>query len=107
MGAEKESQEEDKKVLRAIKGIIRRGNDAEVRADKDGRIKASASFDLGSTYGYSAVMALFAYEYERFDKEYARECADISAIVYKNAESKYEEASVKEKRLRRTESLAL
>ena len=39
MGAEKESQEEDKKVLRAIKGIIRRGNDVEVRADKDGKIK--------------------------------------------------------------------
>ena len=39
VGAEKESQEEDKKVLRAIKGIIRRGNDAEVRADKDGKIK--------------------------------------------------------------------
>jgi endoglucanase len=66
--------------------------------DKDGGIKASASFDLGGTYGYSAVMALFSYEYERFDKEYARECADIAAIVYKNAESKYEEASIKEKR---------
>ena len=39
VGVGKESQEEDKKVLRAIKGIIRRGNDAEVRADKDGSIK--------------------------------------------------------------------
>ena len=29
VGAGRESQEEDKKVLRAIKGIIRRGNDAE------------------------------------------------------------------------------
>ena len=39
MGVGKDSQEEDIKVLRAIRGIIRRGNDAEVRADKDGRIK--------------------------------------------------------------------
>ena len=39
VGVVKDSQEEDKKVLRAIRGIIRRGNDAEVRADKDGRIK--------------------------------------------------------------------
>ena len=39
MSAERVSQEEDKKVLKAIKGIIRRGNDAEVRADKDGGIK--------------------------------------------------------------------
>ena len=39
MGAGKESQEEDKKVLKAIKGIIRRGNDAEIRADKYGKIK--------------------------------------------------------------------
>ena len=39
MGAGKESQEEDKKVLKAIKGIIRRGNDAEIRAEKDGSIK--------------------------------------------------------------------
>ena len=35
----KERQEEEKKVMRAIKGIIRRGNDAEVRADKDGNLK--------------------------------------------------------------------
>ena len=39
VGSGKESQEEEKKVMRAIKGIIRRGNDAEVRADKDGKIK--------------------------------------------------------------------
>ena len=39
MTAERVSQEEDKKVLKVIKGIIRRGNDAEVRADKDGGIK--------------------------------------------------------------------
>ena len=39
VGVGKDSQEEDKKVLRAIRGIIRRGNDAEVRADKDGTIK--------------------------------------------------------------------
>ena len=39
VGAGKESQEEEKKVMRAIKGIIRRGNDAEVRADKDGNLK--------------------------------------------------------------------
>ena len=39
MKAERVSQEEDKKVLKAIKGIIRRGNDAEIRADKDGSIK--------------------------------------------------------------------
>ena len=39
VGAGRESQEEDKKILRAIKGIIRRGNDAEVRADKNGKIK--------------------------------------------------------------------
>lgn len=39
VGAGKENQEEDKKVMKAIKGIIRRGNDAEVRADKDGSIK--------------------------------------------------------------------
>ena len=39
MGAKKEDQEEDRKVLRAIKGIIRRGNDAEVRADKDGNLR--------------------------------------------------------------------
>ena len=39
VGVGKDSQEEDKQVLRAIRGIIRRGNDAEVRADKDGRIK--------------------------------------------------------------------
>ena len=39
VGSGKESQEEEKKVMRAIKGIIRRGNDAEVRADKDGNLK--------------------------------------------------------------------
>ena len=39
MGAGKESQEEDKKVLKAIKGIIRRGNDAEIRVEKDGSVK--------------------------------------------------------------------
>ena len=39
MTAERVSQEEDKKVLKAIKGLIRRGNDAEVRAVKDGGIK--------------------------------------------------------------------
>ena len=39
MGVGRESQEEDKKVLRAIKGIIRRGNDVEVRADKDGKLR--------------------------------------------------------------------
>ena len=39
MGVGRDSQEEDKIVMRAIKGIIRRGNDAEVRADKDGSIK--------------------------------------------------------------------
>ena len=39
MGAGKESQEEYKKVLKAIEGIMRRGNDAEIRAEKDGSIK--------------------------------------------------------------------
>lgn len=39
VGSGKESQEDEKKVMRAIKGIIRRGNDAEVRADKDGNLK--------------------------------------------------------------------
>ena len=39
MGAGKDAREEDKKVIRTIKEIIRRGNDAEVRADRDGRIK--------------------------------------------------------------------
>ena len=39
MGAGKESRESDKRVIRAIKEIVRRGNDAEVRADKDGSIK--------------------------------------------------------------------
>ena len=35
----KETREAEKKVIKAIKEIIRRGNDAEVRADKDGKIK--------------------------------------------------------------------
>ena len=39
VGVGKDSQEEDKKGLRASRGIILRGNDAEGRADKDGRIK--------------------------------------------------------------------
>ena len=39
MGAEKETREADKKIIKAIKEIIKRGNDAEVRAEKDGSIK--------------------------------------------------------------------
>ncbi len=34
-----EIRDADKKLVGAIKGIIRRGNDAEVRADKDGKLK--------------------------------------------------------------------
>ena len=34
-----ESRDDDKKLVRVIKGIIRRGNDTEVRADKDGKLK--------------------------------------------------------------------
>ena len=39
MGAGKESRESDKRVIRAIKEIVKRGNDTEVRADKDGNLK--------------------------------------------------------------------
>ncbi len=35
----KEVKEADKRVLRAIKEIIQRGNDAEVKRDKDGGLK--------------------------------------------------------------------
>ena len=39
MGAENETRESDKRVIKAIKEIVKRGNDAEVRADKDGKLK--------------------------------------------------------------------
>ena len=35
----KEVRETDKRVMRAIKEIIQRGNDAEVKKDKNGGIK--------------------------------------------------------------------
>ena len=56
------------------------------------------SSDPGVNYQYSAIMALFSYEYERFDKKYASECRDLSSEAYDKAEKEYEKESVGEKK---------
>ena len=39
MDTRKDDRNKDKNVMKAIKEIIRRGNDAEVRREKDGSVK--------------------------------------------------------------------
>ncbi len=67
-------------------------------SDKDGRLKDSLSRDTGKYYQYAAVMSLFSYEYERFDRSYASECMKTAVNAYNNAEKEYSEASDKEKK---------
>lgn len=66
--------------------------------DENGEFKAQYSFGLSEAYRYSAVMSLFSYEYERFDKTYAAECLELADTVYKRAEKDYKEASDKDKK---------
>ena len=66
--------------------------------DENGEFKAQYSFGLSESYGYSAIMALFAYEYERFDRTYAAECLKLADTVYKRAEKDYKEKSEKDKK---------
>ncbi len=60
--------------------------------------KTRLSSDPGMSYKYSAVMALFSYEYERFDRAYAAECREMSAQAYDKAEKGYEKGSPKDKK---------
>lgn len=62
-------------------------------SDKDGSLKGRLSDDTGGYYQYSAVLSLFSYEYEGFDKKYASECGRVAAGVFKNAEKQYEGSS--------------
>lgn len=45
--------------------------------------------EIGRQYLYSAVFALFAYEYREYDDKYSRECADIAEKAYNTAEDTY------------------
>ena len=53
---------------------------------KDGSFEALLADDLGRQYQYSAVFALFAYEYKEFDKKSSQECAKIAETAYDMAE---------------------
>lgn len=66
--------------------------------DENGEFKARYSFGLSEAYRYTAIMALFAYEYERFDKVYATECLKLAEAVYKRAEKDYKEKSGKDRK---------
>lgn len=56
---------------------------------KDGSFEALLADDLGRQYQYSAVFALFAYEYKEFDKKSSQECAKIAETAYDMAEENY------------------
>lgn len=65
---------------------------------EDGSLKAPFSSDAGCQYMYSAVFALFAYEYGEYDNKYSRECTDIAGTVYAKAEDIYEGSSDADKK---------
>ncbi|MCR4806347.1 MAG: glycoside hydrolase family 9 protein [Lachnospiraceae bacterium] len=67
-------------------------------ADKKGRIKSFLNADLGTRYGYSATMAMYAYIYDKYDKKAAGEYGDLAVSVYQEAEKDYEESKDREKR---------
>lgn len=64
----------------------------------DGTFKAPFDADAGSQYMYSAVFALFAYEYMKYDAKYAKECSDIAKKACSIAEEKYSESAVSEQK---------
>ncbi len=59
--------------------------------NEKGVLKATLRADTGCYYQYSAVMALFAYEYDSYDKEYAGKCRDIAIRAYDHAQKEYDE----------------
>lgn len=65
--------------------------------NEDGVLDKSLNEDTGTCYQYSAVMSLFAYEYEQYDREYADVCRKLSAEAFKRAEETYEKASKEDK----------
>ena len=65
---------------------------------EDGTLKAPMADDADCLYRYSAVFALFAYEYGEYDKKYALECTAISEKAYAAAEDRYTDCSVSEKK---------
>ncbi len=65
---------------------------------EDGSFKTPLSQDIGGQYQYSAVFALFAYEYREYEKGYAGECADIAEKAFQNAEDGYADCSDPDKK---------
>lgn len=64
----------------------------------DGSFKPPLTGDTGRQYQYSAVFALFAYEYGEYDKKYAGECAAIAEKAYLAAEDGYTGSNASEKK---------
>ena len=58
--------------------------------DPEGNNASFLHSNVGSQYQYAAVFAMFAYNYNKFDKAYAAECAGIAEAVYDIAEKNYE-----------------
>ncbi len=66
--------------------------------NKHGVLTATLNADMGTCYQYAAVMAMFAYEYDPYDKEYAKECTKLSELVYKHTQEQYDGSSAEDKR---------
>lgn len=66
--------------------------------NKSGALTATLNADMGACYQYAAVMALFAYEYDPYDREYAKECAELSELAYKHTQEQYDESTAADKR---------
>lgn len=65
---------------------------------EDGSFKAPLSEDIGGQYRYSAVFALFSYEYREYDKGFADDCADITEKAFSYAEGRYADSNNADKK---------
>ena len=67
-------------------------------ADKKGSLKPDLNAGMGESYQYSAVMAMFSYVYEKYDKKSAGECRDLAVKVYEDAQKTYSDSSYMDKK---------
>ena len=94
MDAEPEDEENIPDVL-AIAGTDTRLLQNYI--NKYGVLIPSLNADAGTTYQYSAVMSMFAYEYRKYDKAYSDDCLKLSELAYSHAEEMYGEASAQDR----------
>ena len=66
--------------------------------NKNGVLTATLNADMGTCYQYAAVMAMFAYEYDPYDKEYAKECTKLSELAYRHTQEQYDGSAAADKR---------